>query len=261
MASMLYAGATIFRFRWLLYELVLRDLKLRYRNSLLGFAWTILNPVLFMLIYVLVFGVYLRLHIPNYPLYLLAGIVPWNWVVGAIPAATTAIPDGRMYVGKAIFPIEFLVLVPVLSNAVNFLLSLALLIALIPALGGHVGLAIAFLPLVILGQLLIVTGSGFFVATFNTFYRDLQQLVGYLLTATLFMTPIFYTRATIPEHLVFLVQWSPIAAMIAAYQSILYSASAPSSADLAFMYLFGLLLFAFGLERFQRFRDHFGDYV
>ncbi len=258
---MAYAGATIFRFRWLLYELVLRDLRLRYRNSLLGFAWTIMNPVLFMLLYTLVFSVYLRVHVEHFPLYVLAGLVPWNWVIGAVTAATTAIPDGRMYVGKTVFPIELLVLVPVLSNAVNFVLSLALLIAFVPVLGGHFSWTFALLPGAVIGELLAITGVSFIVATFNTFYRDLQQLVGYLLTAFFFLAPIFYTRAMVPERYAFLLTWNPFAAMIEVYHSILYAAAPPALGALAFLLVFGILVLLLGMGYFDRYRDHFGEYL
>src|SRR5215469_3718221 len=99
----------LYRFRWLLVELVLRDLRLRYRGSVLGFAWTLLNPLFFMAIYTLVFSVYLRVPIPHYPLFLLSGLVPWTWFATAIQQGATAIVDGRLYVGKTTFPTEVLI--------------------------------------------------------------------------------------------------------------------------------------------------------
>lgn len=256
-----YVGAGVVRYRWLLYELVLRDVRLRYRSSILGFTWTLLNPVVFMLLYALVFSVYLKIRIPNFPLYLLAGLIPWNWFAGALPAATTAIPDGRMYVGKTVFPIELLVLVPVLSNAVNFLLSLALLIPFVPLLGGHVSAAIVALPIVIVSELLLLAGFSFLLATFNTFYRDLQQLVTYFLSALFFLTPIFYTDDSVPHRLAFLVKYSPFAAMIHIYHDILYRGVFPSFRENAFVAGCSVIALLIGIACFDRYRDHFGDYV
>src|SRR5579884_1526550 len=114
---------TIYRHRWLLYELVVRDLVLRYRGSVLGFLWTLLNPVLFMAVYTLVFSVYLRIGMEHYAVFLIAGLLPWLWFLNSAQIGTGAVVNGAMFVGKTTVPALILVLVPILSNFVNFLLS------------------------------------------------------------------------------------------------------------------------------------------
>ncbi len=167
---------SVVRYRWLLYELVKRDVLVRYRGSALGFVWTLLNPIIFMLIYTLVFSIYLKSPIRLFPLYLLSGMVPWIWFQGAIAQAVTAILDGRAYVGKTLLPTELLVIVPVLSNGVNFLITAVLLVPVCMAFGVNVVWAVLFLPLLALIELCMALGFSFFVATANVFYRDLQQL-------------------------------------------------------------------------------------
>ena len=180
----------LYRFRWLLYELVWRDLVLRYRGSVLGFAWTLLNPLLFMAVYTLVFSVFLRNGVHAYPLFLLSGMVPWLWVSTAISQAVTSILDGRSFVGKTLRPTELLVIVPVLSNGLNFLITIVLLFFVSLALGVNVIWALAFLPLLVVIQLCITLGFALLSATLNVFYRDFQQIVAYLLMAFIFLTPI-----------------------------------------------------------------------
>ena len=251
---------TIVQYRWLLYELVVRDLKLRYRGSLLGLAWTLLNPVVFMAIYALVFSVYLRTNIKDFPLYLLSGLIPWMWFAGAIGQSVTAIVDGRAYVGKTLLPTELLIYVPVLSNGLNFLITIALLFPLSLALGTDARWALLFLPLMALIELTMILGFSLLVATYNVFYRDLQQLVGYAVTALFFLTPIFYARASVPQNLQFLVL-SPVAGLISAYQSVFYYGSPPNLLELSFSAAFSFAILIVALALFNRNRDAFGEYV
>lgn len=254
-------ATALFRLRWLVYELVLRDLRLRYRGSVLGFAWTLLNPLLFMAIYTLVFSVYMRENVVNYPAFLLAGIVPWQWLAGAVGQGTSSIVDGRVYVGKTLFPTGVLVLVPVVSNGVNFLLSLPVLFAFVLLLHVHLGPSLILLPVVIAIQGIMVLGATLLAATCNVFYRDVQQLIQYVITALFFMTPIFYTPNLVPARFQFLVSWNPVASLIACYHSILYAGTFPRLYDLAFSLLFSLLLLWIAKTYFEQYKETFSEYV
>lgn len=254
-------SASLYRRRWLLFELVSRDLKLRYRGSVFGFAWTLLNPLIFMGVYVLVFSVFLKMNIPNFPLYLLTGLIPWYWFLGAISQSVGAILDGRTFVGKTVFPIELLVLVPVITNGINFALSMILVVILTYALGVHPGWAIlALIPIVAI-QFLLVLGISFLVATFNVFYRDLQQLIGYALTLVFFLTPIFYARNFIPPQYKFIITLNPFAAVISCYQDILYYGRFPGATELAISAVVAVFVAGAGIGYFNRYRDAFGEYV
>ena len=252
---------SIVRYRWLLYELVKNDVTLRYRGSLFGFAWTLLNPIIFMLIYTLVFSVYLKSPIRAFPLYLLAGMIPWIWMSTAIAQAVTSILDGRTYVGKTMMPTEILVMVPTLSNGVNFLITIVLLFPVSFAFGVTITWALLFLPLLILIELIMTLGFSFLVATVNVFYRDMQQIVAYALLAVFFLTPIFYARFVVPPSLEFLVRWSPVAALVASYQNCFYYGAPPSLRDLAFAFAFSVVLLFLALAYFNRHRDSLGEYV
>jgi len=260
MASIYRAGLTVSRYRWLLYELLIRDLRLRYRGSVLGFAWTILNPVLFMLVYTLVFSVFLRVNVPNFPLYLLSGMIAYNWFSIGISTSLTAILDGRHFVGQTIFPTEMLVLVPVLSNGINFLLSLLLLLPF-AFVFGHARFGVLALPVLIVIELCMTLGLSFIAATYNVFFRDLQQLVSYALAALFFLTPIFYARHSVPANLQFMVKLSPVAALIDGYQRVLYYGEFPSWRTTLFAAAFALAILALGVAIFDRYREMFTEYI
>jgi len=251
----------IFHYRWLLYELVSRDLKLRYRGSVLGFAWTLLNPLLFMAVYTLVFGVYLRFGIHNYPVFLMSGIMAWQWFATGMQIGTSSIIDGRMYVGKTVFPAELLVIVPVLSNCVNFAFSLPFLIAIVFLFHQHLGAPLLLLPVLMLAQALLMTGLLFFFATLNVFFRDLQQLVQVVLTLLFFLIPIFYAPDVIPAFARSFVLANPIAVLIIGYQHIFYYNDFPNVASLAYVFIVATVLVAAGYAMFAHYREALGEYL
>lgn len=255
------AVTTLHRYRWLVYELVLRDLRLRYRGSVLGFAWTLLNPLLFLAVYTLVFSVYLKVSIPHFALFLLCGIIPWTWLSTAVSLGTTAILDGRMYVGKTLFPTEVLVVVPVISAAVNFLLSLPVLLIFALILHVHLGAALLALPLVVAIEFLVVQGLVLLAATVNVFFRDLQQLTVHGLTIWFYMTPIFYTRSMVPSRFDVFVAANPFAPIALAFQDIFYRGALPNAMSLLFPLLFGVFLIGFAHGIFARYRESFSQYL
>lgn len=251
----------VYRFRWLLYELVVRDLKLRYRGSAFGFAWTLLNPLLFMGVYTLVFSVFMRNAIHDYPLFLMSGLVPWLWFSMAITQAVTCILDGSGYIGKTLMPAELLVLVPVLSNSVNFLITIALLLIACLALGVNIAWALLFLPALILIELAMTLGISMLVAALNVFYRDFQQIISYVLTAAFFLTPIFYQRSTISSKMQPMMTFNPLAGLMTAYQDVFYKGVPPSATDLLSSGAFAAIVLLLGLAYFNSTRDSLGEYV
>lgn len=261
MGSAPLTSTRLFHYRWLLYELVLRDLRLRYRGSVLGFAWTLLNPLLFMLIYTLVFSVYLRVPVEHYPLFLLSGLIPWSWFATALQQGTTAIVDGRVYVGKTTFPMEVLIAVPVFASGANFIFSLPVLLALTVISHVHLGMALLALPLLVVIQLALTFALVQIVATLNVFYRDLQQLVIYIITALFYLTPIFYTSAQVPARFSFLLAWNPFASLMAAYHDVFYYGTFPKAGDIGFVSIAALVLLLVGQGSFLRHRESFSQYL
>ncbi len=254
-------AAKFFRYRWLVYELITRDLKLRYRGSALGFAWTLLNPLLFMGVYVLVFGVYLKIGIPNYAVFLLSGLLPWVWFSNALLQGTSAILDGRMYVGKTIFPAEVLVLVPVCSNFVNFLFSLPVLVVVVAIFHGSLGLPLLVLPAIVVVQMILTVAVLFFLTTFNVFYRDIQQLITYAVMLFFYLTPIFYKLTSVPAALRPFVAASPITVLVRSYQQVFYANEWPDLASFVYLLVVSLALLVLGHAFFKRHKESFGEYL
>jgi len=252
---------SIYRFRWLLFELVFRDIVLRYRGSVLGFVWTILNPLLTMAVYTLVFSVYLRVPTPHYAVFLLSGLLPWLWFGSALSMGTTSIVDGRIYVSRSVFAPILLVMVPICSNAVNFLLSVPLLFAIAAILGVQVGWPLLMLPIVMAIQFLLSLGIVLMLATYNVFFRDLQQLMITVLSLLFYLAPIIYPLEAVPAQFQPFVYFDPMAALIVAYQDMFFYNRFPDPHLLGFALLTSLALVAVGTRVFDHYKDAFPDYA
>ena len=252
---------TLYRFRWLVYELVVRDLVARYRGSVLGFFWTLLNPLLFMAVYTLVFSLILRVGMEHFAVYLLAGLMPFQWFSNAIFAGTSSITDGGMYVGKTVFAPAILIAVPVLSNLVNFLFSLPILLAVVLLSHVTVGWPLLALPLLLAIQAILTLGILMSLATLNVFFRDLQQLVGVLTMLLMYLTPIVYPLSMVPENYKTAILANPLTSLIAGYQDIFYYNRPPDWTNLLYALAWSAAAFYVGRLVFMYYKDAIPEYV
>ena len=218
--------------RDLLFQLVGRDLKLRYRGSILGMAWSLLNPLAQLLVFNLVFRTILPLNIPDYTIYLFIGLLAWSWFQSSLMGAATAIVDSRTLIKRPTFPVAILPMVVILSNLLNFLLALPILFFFLWLAGIQLGALIFFLPIIIALQALFTLSLSYFVATFHVFFRDTQHLVGVFLFLLFYLTPIFYNADVIPTRYQMLYRLNPVLQLLEAYRDILLNNSWPSAFSL-----------------------------
>lgn len=241
--------------------LVARDVKLRYRGTILGFIWCLLNPLLMTLVLTLLFTVFSRgATQPHYPLFVLIGFLVWSFHANAIFAAINSITSNDALILKNYFPREILPLSVVLANAVNFLLTLPILAAFLLFFGVPMGWSLVLLPVAVLLQIVFLAGFGFLFATVNVFFRDTGIIMESLMLAWFFLTPIFYQPADLfPEYQRLMYILNPPASMVAIYRDILYSSAVP---DPAFLLRTGgqaVALLAVGWFVFQRFANRFAE--
>jgi homopolymeric O-antigen transport system permease protein len=254
--------AALVRHRSLVLALLERELKVRYRGSILGFVWTFLNPLLLMAVYALVFRYYMRIAVPNYALFLLAGLLPWTWFASSLAAGTHAIVGGSSLVTKSMFPTEILPAVVVLSNMVNFALSIPLL-ALV---GWAYGVSFSpfawlwLLPVMIL-QCVFTFGLVLSLAALNVLYRDVEHVVANVLLLWFFLTPIVYPASQVPERLHPLLWMNPVALCTEIYRDIFVTPAWPDLRAIGLMTIYALAAILAGAKIFDGYRDIFPELV
>ncbi len=224
MTQLIASFKELYSYRELVRNLVVRDLKLRYRNSALGFLWCLLNPLLMMVVFTIVFTVLLTSNtIQHFPVFILIGILAWNLHTTALLGAINSIVANGSLVQKVYFPREVLPISTVLSNTVNFLLSLIVLFVMIAVYQIPISATLLLLPLVIVVQVIFTIGVAFILSALNVYYRDTATIIETLMLAWFFLTPIFYRIEDVfPVYSRWMYILNPPASFIAAYRDILY---------------------------------------
>jgi lipopolysaccharide transport system permease protein len=244
----------LIRYRALIQTLVVRDLKARYRGSALGLLWTLLNPLLHMGIYALVFSVYIRIEMEQYPAFLLCGILPWMWFSSALFMGTTAIIESGSLLKKVVFPPQVLPTVVVIATFINFLFGLPLLFGILLLFGVTFGWALLALPLIIVAQFSLTFGLTLIVSAVSVRYRDVPPILGHVLSFWFFLTPIIYPASSVPERFRALLSLNPVTPFFVAYQeALLYNRLVSWEAFGAMMCL-GVVALLVGVLIFERLR-------
>jgi len=188
--------AQLVRYRALIQSLVARELKARYRGSVLGFFWSFVNPLLLLLVYSFVFAYVLKNNAPEtkpYPLFLFCGLLPWTWFSSSLLESSSVLISGGNLIKKVLFPAEVLPIVTVLANMVHFLLALPILLLFLIYYAAPVTLGeVAWFPVVVLVQLILTVGLALIVSALTVHFRDIKDILGNLVTFWFFATPIIY---------------------------------------------------------------------
>lgn len=245
--------------RDLLRELIARDIKLRYRGSLLGILWTLLNPLAELLVLLLIFGLIFRTTTPNFPAFLFTGLLVYGWFQTSLNFATGAIVGNRELVRRPGVPSVILPVVTVASNLVHLLLSLPILFGLLILTGVHFTFALTALPLLIAIQFVFILGLAYPVSIVHVWFRDTQHVLRVGLQLLFYMTPVFYDVSAVPQSLQWVYRINPLAHMVDAYRAVLMRGQFPSAKSLLFLALISALSLAVGLTWFKRVSHRFAD--
>ncbi|MGB5685605.1 MAG: ABC transporter permease [Candidatus Electrothrix sp.] len=239
--------------RDLLRELIIRDLKLRYKRSILGIAWTLVNPLTQLLVLLFVFNSVIQLDIPHYTSFLFSGLIIWYWFHGGLIQATGSIVANRDLIRRPGFPSPILPVVAVLSHLIHFLLALPVLIVFLIIDDSSITGAIVVLPLIIALQFLVTLSISYAVAAFHVTFRDTQYMLGVLLNFLFYLTPIFYELEAVPDRFRPFYNLNPMAHLIDAYRDILIQGILPQHPVSLIMIAFlGTVLLIIGHGYFVR---------
>lgn len=277
-SSLISHFAELWGYRELIWNLVVRDLKVRYRNSVLGVFWSLINPLMMMVVFTLVFTVMTPYSdVKHFPVFVLLAILPWNFFSSSVIGSIQSIVGNASLVNKVYFPREILPISVALANMINFLMALIVLFALILIFGIPITGWAMMLPAVIIVQLIFTIGFGMIMAAANVFYRDTQVIMEVVMLAWFFLTPIFYSVAILPKSYEIeqlgvsfdVSRWmrilNPMASIIANYRTVLYGAGNGGSMPEPYFFvrtlLTSLAILAVGAFIFYRYSHRFGEEV
>ncbi len=219
--------ARLVRYRSLIWSLVARELKARYRGSVLGFVWSFINPLLLLGIYSFVFSTILPNRTDSlspYALFMLCGILPWTWFSASLTEASNSLISGGNLIKKVLFPAEVLPIVSVLANMVHFFLALPIVLVMLVLYQHWPNPAgLAWFPVVVLIQLIFTTGIAFVLAAFTVHFRDIRDILANVLMLWFFITPIiyFYDQLEVRPYK-WLFNINPFTHLAISYQEILF---------------------------------------
>ncbi len=262
-----YPLGTMIRHRSLIRSMVRRDIAGRYRASYAGLFWTVIHPLLMMVTYYFVFGVVLRTRFGDgglpagFLMYFLAGMLPWLAFSEAVGRAPTTVIEHASFVKKLLFPVETLPVNLVLAGLVSEAFGLGIFVVGLWAFGYPASLSVFYLPLILLPQFLFTLGLCWLLAALGVFFRDLSQLIGFLLTVWFFTTPICYPEASLPQDYLWLFALNPMYVFVESYRAIFLELTAPPWKPLAALSAVSVAVFVLGHAWFYRLKRSFADLV
>jgi ABC-2 type transport system permease protein len=245
----------------LIWALVVRDLRVRYKRSALGLVWTMLQPLLTMTVMVVVFSTVFRFDLPNYPVYCLAGILFWNFFSQSIVASMVSLRANAAILHKVPLPKEVFPIATVVSGIVNLVLALVPLGLILVATGHPLHASVLFLPVAILIAALFTLGMGLLLSPLAVFFTDVVEMVGVTLSLVMYLTPIFYPMSIVPERFRYIVRFNPVRSILEVFRDPIYFGKIPPWTHLAVAVGFATAALALGAWSFRRNSDKIPYYV
>lgn len=246
----------LYDYREMISSLIKRELRGKYKASVLGFLWTFINPLMQMVVYIMVFSVILKSGIENFPIFLFVSLMPWNFFNTSITSGSTCVVNQENLVKKIYFPRIVLPISYVTSMLINMLLTFVVIFAVLFITGYGINvMAVCVLPLVILIEYILALGLCMLTSALAVYFRDLEYILGIITMAWMYLTPILYTVDMVPEEFRILFNLNPMTPVILGYQEILYYKQIPNVNTLlqaAAIGVFGLILGYVVFEKIQR---------
>jgi ABC-2 type transport system permease protein len=251
------------KYKDLLVELIKREIKARYKQSILGYAWVVLVPLLNLVVLSLVFSYFIRIQTGNIPyaVYLFVGLVPWTFMSNSIAMATSSLVSNSSLITKITLPRMVFPFSVIFSKIIDFLLSLAILFIFLIAYGIGFKTTLIFLPLVFMVQLILVVGISLILSAVNVFFRDVENILGVFLMLWMYLTPIVYPPELVPDRFRRLFSLNPMVGIINSYRNIILYGVLPPISSFLYSLLFSLAIFIFGYFFFKKRAKYFADVI
>lgn len=250
----------IYSYRTMIAGLVKKDLKGRYKGSVLGFMWTFINPLLQLAIYTFVFQIIMKNPVPQYYLHLFVALVPWIFFSSSLTTGSQAILGQANMVKKIYFPREVMPIAYTTSSFINMILSFIIVLAVVVFSPRPFSItAILCLPLIMIIQYILVLGVTMLTSSLTVYLRDLEHIMGVLNMAFMYLSPVVYGIDYIPERLRRIYMLNPMAPIILSYRDILYYGKVPEPTMVLWALLLSAVIFVIGCTVFRFLKKHFAE--
>ncbi len=199
----------------LIFVLTKKEIKVRYKNSVLGYVWSIANPLLYSIIFYFVFKIVMKFQIKQYSLFLISGLFPWQWISNSITMSASVFINNASLVKKVAFPRYFLLLAQILNDGFHFLISIPVIVIFclfykhIPDIEWFIYILLLLLP-----TFLCILGISFIVSSINVIFRDIQHIINLIMTLLFYLTPVFYDIDFVPKKYILFINFNPFASII-----------------------------------------------
>ena len=252
----------LWAYRELLYVLTMRDIKVRYKQTVLGFSWAIIQPAMMMVVFSIFFGGSAKMPSDGhpYPLFVYSGLLPWTFFQTAVGSASSSLLNSSHLVTKVYFPRLMIPLSAIGSGLADFLIATMVLFVLMAIYGGTFGLSLLLAPFLILGVVFIALGVGTFLAALTVSYRDFRYVVPFMLQFWMFATPVIYPASLVPEKWRMLLYLNPMAGMIEGFRAA-FLGSTFNLGAVALSLTTAALIFAAGVAYFEKVERRFADII
>lgn len=248
----------LYDYREMILSLVRKDLRGRYKSSVLGFLWTFINPLCQIIVYTMVFSMIFRMDIERYYLFITVVMIPWVFFSSSVSSGSMAVVSQKDLVQKIYFPREVLPISYVTSCFVNFFFSMLIVLGVVLISGNGVNLiAMLYLPVVMIIEYVLALGITMITSACNVYFRDLEHIIGVLMMAWIYLTPVMYDISYVPEQLRPIVYANPMTSIALAYRDILYYKEVPDMGNLMIAVGVGAVFLIVGSVVFARLQRNF----
>ena len=252
----------LYNYRELLKTNVKKEIRGKYKASFLGVLWSFINPLLMVLVYAIVFPYIMRVQTENYLIFLICGVIPWNWFTNVISQGTTCITNNANLIKKVYFPREVLPISTVTAGLINFLISCIIIVIFVLLGGCGLSWHIVFLPLIALVQYLISLAMIFVLSAINVYVRDVEYMVIFIMNMLFYATPILYSSSMFDKGwFIWVFRFNSFAHLINAYRDIFYVHEIPNVVNLLILLGVSVIALIIGYMIFKKLEKRFAEEV
>lgn len=237
---------------YIIMNFINQDLTIKYKRSLLGFFWSLLNPIATMTITSIVFSAIMRFDLNEFAIFLFAGLIPWNFIAMSIDTSSVAIINNEGYIKKIYIPKVIFPVVSTTSNFITMLFSMGALFVIMLGLGAKISLSLIFLPISFMILYIFTLGNALIISILNVYFRDMKYIVGIILSVWYYYTPILYPIKFIPENIRYIFYLNPVYYIIELFRAPIYNNVFPDLKTITISVLIAFSCFLVGIFIFYK---------